>query len=507
MSELSDDEKKLVEQLANTERQKSKYNFDDNFQRRILGLIITDKTFLVQARSLVEPEYFSNEVHVTVAKALFGYFETYNSLPEKFILQKLVEDKIKDRSQAIKIYFQTEFESLYEAFIPSADSREILLDKVLTFAKMQVLKIAMDESLVDLKKNPESEETWNKIYERFRQAMTVNKSFEIGFECFPNLQDFFLELQKETTVTDKFTSGFSKIDSNLACGGCRRGEIYSWIGMPGKGKSLSLVKACVENVKLGKKVLYVSLEQGWVDISKRFISQFALVHHNYLGDHKKEIEELLELGLRDFEDKNRFIIKQFPSGQADVNDIRAYLTQLELYGFRPDLMIVDYPGEMKDASGIPTWESKYRIMRDLRGMAIEKNMCVFTAMQPNKNAAALGEAEFIDEGTIGGSFDQFKPLDGLWSINQTNEESEAGYGRIFVVKHRSGKNRYSFTVKYDRTTLDITECTEGEYRKSMHNLISSRADAANINGDAKKGKKEKQKGANLDDLGDSDYAE
>jgi len=352
------------------------------------------------------------------------------------------------------------------------------------------LKIAMDLSQRDLKKDPENEETWNKVYERFRQAMTVNKSFEIGFECFPKLSDFFLELNKETTVEDKFTSGFSRIDSKLACGGLRRGEIYSWIGMPGKGKSLSLVKACVENVKLGKKVLYVSLEQGYIDIMKRFISQFALVDHNYLPEQKKEIEDLVELHIREYEDKNRFIIKQFPSGQADVNDIRAYMTQLELYGFRPDLLIVDYPGEMKDAAGIPTWESKYRIMRDLRGMAIEKNMCVLTAMQPNKNAGALGEAEFIDEAVIGGSFDQFKPLDGLWSINQTNEETEAGYGRIFVVKHRSGQSRYSFVVKYDRKTLDIKECAEGDYRSAMHNLANNKATHANVDGSNKKNKKQ-----------------
>ena len=57
-------------------------------------------------------------------------------------------------------------------------------------------------------------------------------------------------------------------------------------------------------------------------------------------------------------------------------------------------------------------------------------------------------SQYIDESNIGTSFDQFKPLDGLWSINQTNDETEAGYGRVFVVKHRNGKSRYSFTVKY-----------------------------------------------------------
>ena len=513
MSELNDADKQIVESLIGKQDQsKLKYRFDDNFQRRILSLILTDNTFLVQSRPLVEPEYFTAETHVVICKTLFAYFETYRNNPEKFVLKKLIEEKTKDESAAKKLHFQDEFNALYEEFVPTADSRPILLDKVLTFAKTQALKIAMDMSQKDLKKDPESEETWNNIYERFRQAMTVKKSFEMGFECFPKLSDFFAELDKETTVEDKFTSGFNRIDSKLGCGGLRRGEIYSWIGMPGKGKSLSLVKACVENVKLGKKVLYVSLEQGYIDIMKRFISQFALVDHNYLPEQRKEIEDLINLHMRDYEDKNRFIIKQFPSGQADVNDIRAYMTQLELYGFRPDMLIVDYPGEMKDASGIPTWESKYRIMRDLRGMSIEKNMCVLTAMQPNKNAGALGEAEFIDEAVIGGSFDQFKPLDGLWSINQTNEETEAGYGRIFVVKHRSGQSRYSFVVKYDRKSLDIKECSESDYRAAMHNLANQRANVANVDGSGgKKNKKASGQSKQVELTGlieqEQDYAE
>jgi len=472
MTDLSAQEKQIVDSLVQGESKKAKFRWDDNFQRRILGLILTDSFFLVQSKSLIHPEYFSNESHVIICQTVFDYHEQYKNMPQDFVVRQLVLDKIKDKPESTIIYYKSEIENLYEAFVPSSASREILQDKVLTFAKTQALRIAMDLSQKDLKKDPESEDVWNKIYERFRDAMNVNKSFEIGFEYFKNLSDFFFELGKDFDVTDKFTSGFNKIDECLSGGGCKRGEIFAWIGMPGKGKSLSLVKAAVENVKCGKKVLYLSVEMDWISISKRFTSQFTLLPHGDLLNRRNQISDLISMSVREFEDKNRFVVKQFPSGQVDVNDIRAYLNQLELYGFKPDLMIVDYPGEMKDAPGLPQWESKYRIMRDLRGLAIQNKMCVFTAMQPNKNAAVLGEAQFIDESTIGGSFDQFKPLDGLWSINQTNDETTAGFGRMFVVKHRNGKSRYSFVVKYDKETLDIFECSEGEYRVAMHNVAA-----------------------------------
>lgn len=482
MSDLSENEAKILDSLVSNESKKAKFRWDENFQRRILGLMLTDSFFLIQAKTLIQPEYFTNEAHVVVCQTIYDYHETYKNMPQDFVVKQLVLEKIREKPEPVIIYFKNEIENLYEAFVPSASSREILLDKLLTFAKTQSLRIAMDLSQRDLKKDPESEEIWTKIYERFRDAMNVNKSFEMGFQYFKNFKDLFDALSEDCTEQDKFTSGFSKIDECLSGGGCKRGEIFAWIGMPGKGKSLSLVKAAVENVKRGKKCLYLSVEMDWVSISKRFTSQFTMLPHGSLLQHKKEIVELIQLGASAFEDKNRFIVKQFPSGQVDVNDIRAYLNQLELYGFKPDLLIVDYPGEMKDAPGIPQWESKYRIMRDLRGLAIQNQMCVFTAMQPNKNAASLGEAEFIDEGTIGGSFDQFKPLDGLWSINQTNDETGAGFGRIFVVKHRNGKSRYSFTVEYDKVTLDIKECSEGIYRIGMHNYIEARSSEIGLDG-------------------------
>jgi replicative DNA helicase len=499
----SDKDHEVAKNLIRSESPKVKFRWDDNFQRRILGLILTDNFFLIQAKALIQPEYFLNESHVLICQNLYSYFDEYKVMPEKFFIIDMVLNKIKDRNDAVKIFYKNEIENIYEAFVPSPDSRPALLDKILAFAKMQALKIAMDLSQKDLKKDPESEETWTSIYERFQQAMSINKNFEIGFEYFPNLDQIFLDLENEVNPEDKFTSGFSKIDNSLGCGGCKRGEIYSFIGLPGKGKSLCLVKSAVENVKMGKKVVYVSLEMGSLDIAKRFTSQFAMIPYNEIPRHKREIYDLIDINTRSFTDKNRFVIKQFPSGTLDVAGLRSYLEQLIISGFRPDLLIVDYPGEMKDVPGISTWESKYRIMRDLRGLGFIHNICVFVAIQPNKAAASLTLEEYIDESAIGGSFDQVKPLDGLWSINQTNDETTAGFGRLFVVKHRNGKSKFAFPVKYDKETLDINECSEGEYRIALNNVYTERADHANIDG-KQQSKNKQKKDLKEEDL---DYAE
>jgi hypothetical protein len=132
-------------------------------------------------------------------------------------------------------------------------------------------------------------------------------------------------------------------------------------------------------------------------------------------------------------------------------------------------------------------------------------MLVFTAMQPNKSASDLSASEFIEEGNIGASFDMFKPLDGLWSINRTTDEANAQVGRIFVIKSRNGKSRYHFPVEYNQDMLTISEIDFDKYKTKMHNKAQQDANTYSITTDTtnishidppKKGKKKQQNPSN-----------
>ena len=477
MTELNNEQEKILDSLMQKQIVKQKFRWDEEFQRRLVGIILTDKSFVAQSVNLIKAEYFTNECHSDICKIVMQAINKYHGeIPDRFVIENALDEINKDKPDAVKLYYKSELDSIYSYHMPNSASREILLEKLLTFAKMQSLRIAMDESQKDLKKDPDSESTWHKIFERFRNVMNVNKNFDVGFEYFQSLDSFFDQLSKEETREGLFTSGFLSIDESLSGGGCRRGEIYAYIALAGKGKSLALVKTAVENIKKGYKVLFISVEMDWVSISKRFTSQYAGFAFGQLQENKVQIKEFIEYNNINYDDKNRLVIKDFPAASIDVNDIRAFMNQLEVYGFKPDVLIVDYPGEMKDTPNVPTWESKYRIMRDLRGLAGEKKIIVFTAMQANKSSSELTSSEFIEEGNIGTSYDMFKPLDGLWSINQTTEEASCNLGRIFVVKHRNGNAKFHFAIKYDKEILNIVEIKVDEYRAVLHNNAKRKAE-------------------------------
>ena len=264
-----------------------------------------------------------------------------------------------------------------------------LIDKVTYFAKVQAIKMAFHTSLEKMQEAPEDEKTWAFVYEKMRQAMLIDRSYEPGLEYFMNIEEMFKRMDEVFVGKDRFTSGFPSIDNALTGGGMFAGQIASWIGLPGTGKSLALVKAAVENVKLGHKVLYITLEMDELGIVQRFTSQFAMMDINNLREMKDNIKATIEEFKKDKADANLLHVKQFPGGQVDVNGIRAYMAQLELRGWVPNVLIVDYVGEMKDDPTVKKYESAYRILRDLRGFGVEKGHVTFTCVQPNQSAAKL----------------------------------------------------------------------------------------------------------------------
>ena len=470
---LTEDEIRHLAALTDPDSSpEARYKYDEDYQRTMLGLMLNDSWFALQSKDLVRPAYFTDERHQALCRILFEHIEKYNVIPSKIIVVQELKDLTRDRDEKLRYHYSAEAELIYKKYVPGLESRQSILDKIVTFAKLMGLKEAFDKSLGLVKRDPDSEGTWLQIQEVLKKAILVDRNFEKGLDYFQTFEERYQRMQKDEEAREHFTSGFEMIDNALLGGGPHRGEIYSWIGLSGSGKSLALVGAALKNVmQLGKKVLYVSLEMAEDSIAERFDAQLANVEIGKLQENKDIVKSAFEGFTKDKEDKRMLIIKQFPAGTMTVNTLRAYMQQLYMMGFRPDLVVIDYIGEMQDYPGLPTYESRYRIVRDLRGLATEEDVCVFTAMQPNKDAreaqkkdSNLGDG-FIDDTNLADSYGQIRPLDGCWSINQMQAEKEAGIARIFVIKHRHGKSRFTCWAQFNMRTLQMNQITETKYNE------------------------------------------
>ena len=490
----------MLDDPDNEGNEEEQYPWNDEFQRKILGLLINDTTFVRQSHGLIKPSYFTDEVHQEVARIVLSHYAKYGVRPDRIYILQAIEDKIGHKGEAVKLRYFGEFHTVCEYFIPGVEDREFLRDETVNFAKEQACKIAFYKCM-DIFRTQKEDSKWGKINALLREALTVDRDFDIGTEYFQSYEERYKRAMLAAETGDIFTSGFDSIDAALTGGGMIRGTIGAFCAVSGGGKSLCLVRAALRNLHRGKRVLYVSTEMDEDGISFRFDAQLADpanafgVGINNLLQKKEIVFESLKKYTEEKDDKRLLIVKQFPAGVLDVPTFRAYYSQVLLHGFQPDIVIIDYIGEMRDYPGMPAWESKAKIVRELRGFATEEKVCVLTALQPNRSAKEkIRIGEVIDDESLS-EFNQIRPLDYFWTINRRQAEIECNLGRCFVSKHRGGSDHFEFHLKFDRRTLAIEEISKDSYNTTMKeytnkkDLTTDEAKAQNLINEKKKKKK------------------
>jgi replicative DNA helicase len=443
-----------------------KYSWDEDFQRHVISLLLLDRQFILQSLDLVKPNYFTNKAHQKACAITFKFFKEHRILPNKTFLIQEVKDDLKDNKSLD--YYLSEIGLLYDYFQPGLDARDYLQNKIVYFAKIQAIKAAFKESLAEIDKAPENEDTWGKVYDLMRKSMETNENFDLGLDYFNTIKDRYEQMEEDQAERAKFVMGLLGIDSEISAGGYIKGEMVSFVGGSGVGKSVMLCCLTATNVLRGKNGVYITLELAAEKVADRMDAILTGFPIQSLSSHKDDIfSKLTELEGVDYKEDGlgSLVIKQFPAQTCTVNTIRSYLSQLRFHGFEPDFVVLDYIGEMKDLPGMKTYESREKTVSELRGMATEENVFLATAMQPNRGSRETQKDDRgrIEEEHLADSFGQIRPLDGCFSLNQNDVEKLLGIGRCYVIKQRDGRSRYMIRLKFDLESLKISELSQDKY--------------------------------------------
>jgi replicative DNA helicase len=468
----TDEELAKASSLSNPDdAQQSTYKHDFKISQKILGMLISDRHFLVQSMDLIKPEYFEDDGHRLICNIVFDFFKAYKDLPSKVEIQNEIKEK---RGNSDHLYqYLGELEAIIVGHVPASNTREYLMDKIVEFAKEQAARCAVARTMDVLKKKPQG--GWNKIWELWREALTTDKGHDIGLEYLPTLEERYDRMLKKETK-EIFSSGFPGIDNMLSSGGMTRGEIGAFVGLSGSGKSIALINAAQRNLMMDKRVCYITLELSEDKVAQRFDSLLTDIEYRALKEHKDHVIKTIRHQFRHCEDQRRLTIKHYPGGTADVNTIRAYLSQLSLYQFKPDLLIVDYVGELKDIPGIKTYESRQLLVRELRTLAQEEQMCALTAFQANRKGREIQDIEgSIDDDALADSFGQMRPMDCVWSINKLEGSN---LGHIYAMKHRDGRSKEQIWYELNVNTLKMNELTREDFRIKSADFRKKKANEA-----------------------------
>lgn len=429
------------------------YSFSDNIQRGILYLVKHDKDFYSQISSLVKPEYFDYPSYAFIFDRVKTHYDKYKVIPPDDILLEDIKKNLP-KGQSFSD-FEEDVQQINNIDPSVHDNREFVLDLVEDFARKQAISQAIKDSVVLLKENRIAE-----IEEKVRQAMLVTREVNVGQVYFNDIDQRIHRLF-DNKEKKKYRTVFNTFNDFLD-GGLNAKELAIVIAPPGVGKSLYLVNQGATALKENKKVLYISLEMAEDKIAQRFDSILTMLPNHKLKD--KATYPLLKDRLAQVQKKfngAQLIIKEFPVGQLTVNQIRALLVQLKLHhDFAPDILVVDYlellrPNRNMDAE----YQAQERIAQELRGLAMEHNILVWTATQTNRMGKKVST---ITDAELGDSYGKIRPADWAISLNQTEEEYEKGRMRVYVVKARDSKQHYRISASVNYTNLIMEEISEAE---------------------------------------------
>lgn len=421
------------------------YKFADSIQRGILYLLKSDKDFYLEIINLVKPEYFEFDVYKNIYISVVNHYDKYKVLPTDHIIINSVKDSI---SGSVPVEYEDELEYINQLDVASIAQKSYYLDIIEKFARKEAIKHAIAKSIDYIKK-----EQFGEVEAEIKRALSVHRELDLG-------QNYFLDVpgrwSRLTNINydNRFATPFTEINSVLE-GGPARKELCMVVAPPGGGKSLFLVNQGVAALKQNKKVLYVSLEMSEDRIAQRFDSVMTCIPQSSLKDQQDLLDKRLELFKREFPN-GKLIIKEFPTGRANANTVRALINQLQSYEeFTPDILIIDYLELMRATTeGMPEYQAQERIAQELRGVGVEYNMLVWTATQTNRQGS---RAAVITDVDLADAFGKIRTCDFSISLNQTTQEFDANQMRVYIMKSRNSRQRFLFPASINYSTLEMSD--------------------------------------------------
>jgi len=423
-----------------------KYDFSDNIQRGIIFLTKYSKDFYLQICSLVKPEYFEYPIHSNFYKAVKDYYEEYHTIPKDLHLLECIKE-FKGSSEDLSDY-DDELHRINTMDASCIGHTDFFLDLIEKFAQRAAMKDAITNSIGLLK-----DDRIGEIETLVRDALSINRNVDLGHAYFTGVLERF-ERSLKDTKGNRFSLVFDTLNQELE-GGLSAKELAMVVAPPGVGKSLYLVNQGVAALMQNKKVLYISLEMSEDKIAARFDSVMTLIGQKKLKDSLALLQKRLGIFNEKFPN-GQLMIKEFPTGLANINDIRSLLVQLHNYEeFIPDVIIVDYLELLRPTrDGLAEYQAQQRISEELRGLAVESNALMWTATQTNRQGRSV---KLITDSELADAYGKIRTCDYAISLNQTEEEFDDAQMRCYVMKSRNGKQRFVVPLSLDYNTLTMSE--------------------------------------------------
>jgi archaellum biogenesis ATPase FlaH len=400
-------------------------------QRLFLEMMLEDAQSYVRVQNIYNPENFDRSLR-TAAEFIKEHCDQHKTMPDRAQISAATGIKlaaVPDLNEGHFDWFLEEFEA---------------------FTRRQELERAILKSADLLEKG-----NFDPVEKLIKDAVQISLTKDMGTDYFDDPRSRLMALKSNNGQN---STGWPALDK-LLYGGFNRGELQIFAGGSGSGKSLFMQNLAVNWAQAGLSGVYITLELSEGLCSYRIDSMMT---NTAAKDIFKDLDTV-EMKVKMMAKKaGKLRIKYMPA-QSTVNDIRAYLKELEIQtGVKADFMCVDYldllmPVSAKVSPNDLFVKDKY-VSEELRNLAKELNIIFVTASQLNR--AAVEEIEF-DHSHISGGISKINTADNVFGIFTSRAMRERGRYQLQLMKTRSSSGvGQKVELEFDMESLRIRDLGE-----------------------------------------------
>lgn len=440
----------------------------------ILFTLIHHEDFARKVLPFVRGEYFEQKKERIIFDLVQDYFTKYNTLPTTEIITVGISElgNISEQEEEdLKEYIS----EMVEGIDPETLNTDWMVDKAEEFCQERAIHNAIMES-INIIQGDNKKLQKGAIPKILSDALAVSFDTNVGHD-YVNDSDYRFEFyhRKERKVPFDLES-FMKITK----GGIAEKSLTILIGGTGVGKTLIMNHFAAANLALGYNVLYISLEMSEERIAERIDANLLDIPISDIEETPKILYDRKVEKLK-ANVKGRLMIKEYPTAAANVTHFRALLDELKMKkGFVPDIIYVDYLNIATSARIKMNQGGMYSyvksIAEELRGLAVEYKIPIFTATQTNR--AGFQDMDAGLENTSE-SFGIAMTGDFILAAISSEELQEKGVYLFKQLKNRyvdpTFMRRFMVGVDYSKMRLyELEDPLAGLYEKNQNSTTEEK---------------------------------
>ena len=424
------------------------FHNSDRLETTILSNLFYQEDYARKVLPFLKEDYFGLRTEKILFTEVYKFVEKYNNLPTKeAILIELSQRKDINEEE------HTQLKDIINSITKLDSDPQWLLDTTERFCKDKAVHNAVLDGIRILDKK-DKKRTPEAIPSILADALAVSFDQHIGHDYIEDADDRFKWYHTKETKYQFDLDYMNRITK----GGIPSKTLNIALAGTGVGKSLFMCHCAASFMNQGLNVMYITLEMAEERIAERIDANLLDVTLDDLHTMPKDMYENKIERLRQ-KTAGKIVIKEYPTASAHSGHFKALLNELALKkSFKPDVLFIDYlnicASSRFKGGNISSYFYIKAIAEELRGLAVEFKLPIFTATQTTRSGFVSTDIGLEDTSE---SFGLPATADFMFAL-MTSEELDA----LNQMKVKQLKNRYSdpainrsFIIGVDRSKMRL----------------------------------------------------